>query len=385
MRDLLEQHLATRLRELGETVPEEVVVPADLQLRVNREVRRARRARRWPAVAVAAAIVAVVGSLAIVRGAAGHGSVRVSSSPSTSVSVHDALQPGTALLSSYDHFVVSLDARGRRNATMVNSHGVITYARATDLHHAIWYLSHRGTTSGCGDVVRADVDGHSSTIVARAVQFDVSRDGSRLALYGAGDLAHDSCMPVRAAGTGRVVVIDLTTLKSSELALDGVTSLRWSLDGSSLLAVRCTAAGCSADRIDVPAEISGPLDAFPSGPAPTPGVAESVEFGPEGLYVLRASSDGASASPVGTIDRYDPSSPAGPVRLFDGSGRWRLRQVVPTEVGTYVVAAPARQAGSTPAAGAAGGLYRLFAGRLIPVRAMSEPVTLSAVTPLPGG
>src|SRR5262245_60271695 len=238
MHDVIEQRLAARLREIGEAVPDDIVVPADLQLRVHREQRRVRRARRWPAVAAAAGVVALVGSLAAVRGAAHHDSVRVGSSSPTRAA-DDALHPGTVMLSSYDHYVVSLDRNGRRNETMVVSPGVISYARATDTHHAIWYLSHRGGSRTCGEVVRADVDGQTSTIVARAVAFDVSHDGSRLALYGAGDLAHDQCAPVRGPGTGRVVVVDLTTLRSSTVALDGVTSLRWSLDGSSVMAVRC--------------------------------------------------------------------------------------------------------------------------------------------------
>lgn len=385
MRDLLEERLATRLREIGATVPDNVAVPADLESRVHRERRRARTARRWPALAVAALVVAVVASLTVVRGAAGRDAVRVDSSSPTAP-VHDALAPGTVMLSAYDNFVVSLDARTRVNATMVVSTGAISYARATDAHHSIWYLSHRGATGGCGAVVRADVDGHTSRIVARAVAFDVSRDGSRLALFGAGDLVHDSCSPVGGPGTGRVVVLDLATHRWSGLALDGVTSLRWSLDGSALVAVRCRAAGCSADRIDVPAQLGGPLDdPVPIGPRPAPGVTESVEFGSEGMYLLRSAPDGTSGHPSGTIERYDPATSGAPIRLFDGSGRWRLRQVVPTAIATYVVAAPVPRPAFGPVAGSGLGLYRLVDGRLDLVRGLAGPVTLTAVSPLPAG
>jgi hypothetical protein len=385
MRDLLEQRLATRLREIADTVPDDVAVPLDLQLRVHREQRSTRRVRRWPAAAAAAVLVAVAGSLVVARGTSGHDSVRVGASPSTAAPVHDALDSGTVLLGAYGHFVVSLDARGRRSETMVSGHGEISYARATDSHHALWYLSRRGG-SGCADVVRADIDGHSSTVVARAVTFDVSRDGSRLALYGAGDLAHDECSPVHAVGTGRVVVVDLATRESSAVALDGVTSLRWSVDGSSVVAVRCGSGGCSAARLDVPAVPGAALaltgDAGLTAPA---GVTESVEFGFDGVYVLRSSSDAASGRPVGTIDRYVADGAAAPLRLFDGSGRWRLQQVVPTATGTYVVAAPGNRPGEGGDSGSGLGLYRLVDGRLVLVRPMSGPVALTAVNPLPAG
>jgi len=385
MRDLLEQQLATRLREIGETVPDEIPAPADLELRMQRERRRARRARRWPAVAAAAVVVAIVGGLVVVRGTGVRGSVRVATS-ATQGPVYDALQPGTVMLSSYGHFVVSLDANGHRNATMVKVHGNISYARATDTHHAIWYLSRRGAANGCGEVVRADVDGHSSTIVAQALTFDVSRDGSRLALYGAGDLAHGACAPVRSPATGHVVVVDLTTRRSSAVAVDDVTSLRWSLDGSELLAVRCRAGGCGVERIAVPAALGPRLDAVATDAlGSAAGVDESLEFGSDGLYVLRSSSDDTSGAPMQTIDRYDVAAPRLPITLFDGADRWRVRQVVPTATATYVVAAARRPAESTAATASPLGLYRLAAGQLVPVRAALGSGVLTAVTPLATG
>jgi hypothetical protein len=386
MRDLLEQQLAARLRELGETVPDQVGAPPDLELRVQREHRRARRGRVWPAIAAAAVVVAFVGGLAVARGTAGRGSVRVAASPSTQLPMRDALQPGTVMLSSYGRFVVSLDANGHRNATMVTGHGEISYARAIDTHHAIWYLSRRSTSNQCGEVVRADIDGHASSIVAKALTFDVSRDGSRLALYGAGDLAHGGCAPVRSPSTGHVVIVDLTTRRSSQLALDDVTALRWSLDGSELLALRCRAGGCAVDRIEVQGPLGARLEASAAGSlGSAAGVAEQLEFGSDGLYVLRASPDGASGAPTQTIRRYDATTPGSPITLFDGADRWLLRQVVPTAAATYVVATARRPAGSTAPTAPSLGLYRLVAGRLVPVRTMSGSVVLTAVTPLPTG
>ena len=191
---------------VGETVDDEVAVPADLELQVKRRRRRVRSSRLWSGLVVAAAIVTTVGTVAVVRGASGGGGVRVTTSPTTAVVAHDALQPGTVMLAARGRYVVSLDARGHTNATMVAAQvGDITYARATDDHHALWYLSMKKGSNACGDVVRADIDGRTSKIVTHAVAFDVSPDGSRLALYGAGDLTADRCSPVGRGAGGRVV------------------------------------------------------------------------------------------------------------------------------------------------------------------------------------
>jgi len=47
MRDTLEQQLAARLRSVGETIDDELAVPADLELQVKRRRRRVRSSRLW--------------------------------------------------------------------------------------------------------------------------------------------------------------------------------------------------------------------------------------------------------------------------------------------------------------------------------------------------
>jgi hypothetical protein len=383
MRDTLEERLATRLHAVGDSVADEPLAPpADLELRVQREQRRVRAARRWSAVAAAAAIVAVIGSVAVIRGTVGHGTVRIAASPTTLAAAPDALQPGTVMLSARGRFVISLDAAGHTNATMIEAeHGDIEYARATGDHRSLWYLSMKHGPDECGDVVRADIEGQSSEIVTQAVAFDVSPDGSRLALYGAGDLAHGQCRPVRDRAGGRVVVIDLASATSSSVAMD-VTSLRWSPDNASVVAVRCSSFDCSFQRIDVPSALGAPLVAengtrsiLKSGSVPS----ESVEFGPGGLYVL------SSSGPTDRVTRYDSGTLASPVTLFDGGRSWRIRQIVPTAAGLYVVAAAVPLAGSRPPAAGSVGLYRVVAGRLLPVRNLTSPGTLTPVAPLPAG
>lgn len=367
MRDSLEQRLATRLRTLGETVDDELPPPVDLELQVLRRRRGVRATRHWSGLSVAAAIVAAAATVAVVHGVTGRDPIRIATSPTTSVPVRDSLQPGTVMLSARGRYVVSLDVRGHTNATMVQAqHGDIRYARATADHRALWYLLLKKGSAACGDVVRADIDGRTSTIVTHAVAFDVSPDGSRLALYGAGDLAHDRCSPVKKGSVGRIVVLDLTTSASSALSVPNVTSLRWSPDGTYLVSVSCTPSGCDGyDIVDVPGTLGGPLAVEPGAARPARSVRfASVVFGPHDLYTL-------GRGPTVRIESVDPRAARGPVLVFSGGGTWDVTQVVPTTAGTYVVAARVKSATSA--------LYRIVEGKLVFVRPLDNPGTFTPV------
>ena len=299
------------------------------------------------------------------------------------------------MLSARGRYVVSLDANGHTNATMINAkHGDITYARATDDHSQLWYLSSIHGPTACGDVVRADIaEGHSSTIVTEAVSFDVSPDGSRLALYGGGDLAHGHCSPVKAGGAGHIVVIDLASAASSAMTMSNVTSLRWSPDGSYLVAVSCAAIGCqNVQRIDVPVQLGARLvDRTPARVFfPNSVRSLSTTFGPDGLYDLArsvsAAHPGAMTPTTETIGRYDSRTLAGPEPVFGGGGAWDVTQVIPAATATYVVAAPTTipVGGKVPVMGPAG-LYRVVAGGLVFVRSLDSPGNLTPVTPFRPG
>jgi hypothetical protein len=379
MRDTLEERLAARLGAVGDTVADELPVPVDLELQVVRHRRRARTARRWSEVAIAAAVIATVATVAVVHGTAGRGTVRIATS-STTASPADALQPGTLMLSARGLNVISLDATGHQNATMVAAlRGDIKYARATDDHRALWYLSLKKGLRACGDVVRADIaTGHSSTIVTHAVAFDVSPDGTRLALYGAGDLADDLCAPVSATQPGRVVVVDLTNNRSSAVAVPKLTSLRFSPDGSYLAAVDCGAARCEAfDRIEVPDELGSPLVVAPVSWSAYPDQSirsAAIEFGPGGLYMLKQ----LNPIPGRTIatERIDILDPRGlqPVETLFSARGWDVSQMMPTASGTYVVATLAKP--KPPK----WGLYLVRSGKLVPVRSLADPGTLTPVS-----
>ena len=390
MRDALEERLATRLGTLAETVGDDLPPPADLELQVLRRRRHTRRTRRWSGFAVAAAVVIATTSVAVLHRSSGHGSLRVESSSTTRATapLRDALQPGTVMLSARGHYVLSLDAGGHQNATMIKVQlGNITFARATDDHRALWYLSLRDGPKACGDVVRADIgEGHSSTIVTQAVAFDVSPDGSRLALYGAGDLAHDQCAPVKPGSAGRVVVVDLATSTSSAVAMSDVTGLRWSPDSSFLVASTCGSFECGFRRIGVPAVLPAPLVAAggtTAGFARVPaGSADRIVFGPEGLYELAQTvtpGRGAAAPSVTqSIARYDPQTLGSPQVVFVAGNTWDVQQVVPTAAATYVVAAPVATPRST-------GLYKIESGALRLVRTLESPGTFTPVAPFASG
>jgi hypothetical protein len=393
MRDGLEDRLTSRLQALADTVDDELPTPVDLELRVRRHRRQKRAARRWSSLAVAAAIVTAVTTVAVVHGTNGHDAIRIATSPTTSaIPVSDSLQPGTVMLAAGGRYVQTLDAIGRGNATMVAAGpgSNIVYSRATHDHRHIWYLSLRDGKNACGEVVRADVDGRGSTIVTKAVSFDVSPDGSRLALYGGGDVAHGHCSPVKAGSSGELAVVDATApaaSKASTLSVRNLTSLRWSPDGSYLAAVSCPVAGCEQfGTIDVPGELGAPLT-LPAAARTSHSArsirAASMEFGPDGLYIIEGNVAVAGRSTaIQRIDRVDARA-AQPVTIFS-SNTWSISQIVPTDAGTYVVAGRTHK--GPPASGDGPGLYRIQAGKLVLVRYLPDPAdTLTSVTPLADG
>ena len=395
MRDTFEEELVDRLVAVAETVDDEVVPPADLELLVHGRRRRERAVRRWVALTVAAAVVAAATTVAVVRGTTGGGSLRIATSSTTTPPVHDGLLPGTVMLSARGRDVISLDAAGHRNATMVHAvRGDIQFARVTADHSALWYLSLKRGLDACGDVVRADIERQTSRIVTHAVRFDVSPDGTRLALYGAGDPAHDHCAPVRTGSDGRLVVLDLAHSTSSEVVVGEVNSVVWSPDGSYVLTTGCGAPGCTVRRVDVPAALGAPLHVT-EGPAPYPSgsrlaaSATSIAFGPADLFGLEVGGSRAGATPAPTVVvRYDARSVAAqhgsisealaaatPV-LKVGAG-WTLSQLVPAVSATYVIAT------HTVGGAAKAGLYRIDAGRLVEVRPLTDPGSFTPVMPVP--
>jgi len=393
MRDTLEDQLADRLKSIGRTVADDIPTPVDLDARVRHRRNRSRAVRRWTAISVAAGIVAVVAGAALVQRTNGPGSVRIATSPTTGVALHDSLQPGTVLLSARGPYVISLGVDGHTNATMVTTkHGNIVYARATDDHRELWYLSQKHGQSACGDVVRADVDSNSSAIVTHAVSFDVSPDGSRLALYGAGDLAAGRCEPATRGAPTELTVVDLASATSSTLPIADITSMRWATGGDYLVLTSCSRQACGAlRRVDVPRDLTRPLvdtGVWSSAPG-FPTHVSRVEFGQGGLYALDVrtthTAKGA-AVPDSTVIRLDVATPGSTVeQLYSGGGRWDVSQIMPTSSGTFAVAAPVSTGGTLGRTDGPTGLYRIVAGQLVLVRNLAHPGIFTPVTPLFSG
>ena len=87
---------------------------------------------------------------------------------------------------------------------------------------------------------------------------------------------------------------------------------------------------------------------------------------------------------VESIYRYDARALDQPALVFGGAGDWDVSQVIPTAAANYVVAAPMVAKGKTRVSGATG-LYRIVRGRLVYVRSLAGPGTLTAVAPFAGG
>jgi hypothetical protein len=332
MPDTLVEQLRARLDDVAATAPLEVEPPPDLERRVQRVRRRARRRRVLTGLSVAAAFVtAVAVGAAMVEQTPARPSVTVQ--PPVAA-VADPVFANVVMLDARGPYVVALDAGGHQRATLVTAkRGNVVDAQLTADHRTLWYLSVAGRAGvDCGEVVRADVRSGESHIITRAASFAISPDGRRLALAG-------SCVPgveVREVPSGATVPVDLPA--------DRVIPMRWSPDGSSVLARGC-AATCS------------PLVSFNSSGSVhvVDAAGLSGAYAPSGVYVLRRDAIVLNGTTVLPLDN-----------------RWDVAQVAPTPAGTFVVATPRDPPG--PRA-----LYRIQDGALVLVKTFDY----GTLTPVP--
>ena len=165
-----------------------------------------------------------------------------------------------------------------------------------------------------------------------------------------------------------------------------LTGLSWSPDGSYIVAMSCAGECLPFQRIDVPTTLGRPLVVRLTGPELYPVRlirSASVAFGPDGLYTLEASVpvQGAAATrPTDQVQLVKAGTFDFAVPIFSGANEWTISQVVPTTAGTYVVATRVQRKG-TPGAPATG-LYLVRAGRLVLMRGLTEPGTLTPVPAL---
>ncbi len=373
MRDTLEQRLAARLHDVGETVPDDLEAPADLEQRVGR-VRNRRGVRRFAALSAAALVAVALATVAIVGRTQEPNRVDVNGRPGGP----DPLPAGTAMLDSRAEFVVAVGADGGQVATLVHANrGTIIDAQLTDDHRWLWYLSVPKTKkagSACGEVVRADVTRGTSAIVARAASFAISPDGTRLALAGGGDgSTGEKCTPLTdAMARARVVVTDLATEARSTWVDEAVprvhvfNQMRWSNDGRQIVTRICGDSCEPLVTFDVPAELGPPLLSNIIDQSGFLGVRPSAAFGPDGrLFVLERNVTERWKDHAQSVVVFDAATLQQPTTLLTVDWQWDLKEVVPTEAGLFVVGKPRNEAGETTGPT---GLYRVDGGNLVFVK-----------------
>jgi hypothetical protein len=384
MRDTLEQRLASRLQRVGDAVPDGIDPPADLEQRVARVRKRRRAATRLAVLSAAAIVTAALATVVVAGRAPAPNRVDVNGPPE----VVDPLAAGTVMLDSRASFVVAVGADGGQIATLVNAgRGTIIDAQLTSDHRWLWYLSVAKTKKAgteCGEVVRADIRRGSSAIVARAVSFAISPDGTRLALAGGGDFAGGVCVPLTGATVpARVVVKDLATEASSTWTDEGnprvhaFNQMRWSNNGRTLVTRICDATCESLVAYAVPGNLGPALRFRIVERSGFLGMRPSATFGPDGrLFVLERNVAARWKDHVQSVVVYDGGTLEHQSTVLRVDFRWDLKEVVPTEVGTFVVGrardASGRVAGPTA-------LYRVEHGALVAVKTFGDFGVLTPV------
>jgi hypothetical protein len=384
MRDTLERRLAAGLQRVADDVPDDLEPPADLEQRVAR-VRNRRRGMARLATLTAAAIVTVALGTVVVGGRTPTPNrVDVNGPPEAT----DPLAAGTVMLDSRASFVVAVGADGGQIATLVNAgRGTIIDAQLTSDHRWLWYLSVAKTKKAgaeCGEVVRADIRRGTSAIVARAVSFAISPDGTRLALAGGGDFAGGACVPLTDATVrARVVVTDLATEASSTWTdetsprVHAFNQMRWSNDGRTLVTRLCGETCESLVAYAVPDNLGPALRFRIVDQSGFLGVRPSATFGPDGkLFVLERNVAARWKDHVQSVVVYDGVTLDRPTTVLEVDFGWDLKEVVPTDVGTFVVGRPRDESGRVAGPTA---LYRVERGGLVPVKTFGDFGVLTPV------
>ncbi|HYL52389.1 MAG TPA: hypothetical protein VEZ15_10495 [Acidimicrobiia bacterium] len=385
MPDALERHLAAGLQAVAGTVPDDLAPPPGLEQRVAKVRNRRRGVTLLAALsAVAAVVIAALTIAAITGPAPAPNRVDVSGPGSTA----DPLVAGTVMLDSRASFVVAVGADGSQVATLVNAaRGVIVDAQLTRDHRWLWYLSVAKTKQAgaeCGEVVRADIMRGTSTIVAHAVSFAISPDGTRLALAGGGDGAGPACLSLTgAAARASVVVTDLASQARSTWTdevgprVTAFNQMRWSNDGRSIVTRICAKTCASLVAYDVPANLGAPLHSRTLDRSGFPGETPSAAFGPDGsLFVLERNVAADWRDHVQSLVVYDAATLAHPTTELRVDFHWDLKEVVPTEAGTFVVVTERSETGQATGPTA---LYRVEHGNLVAVKRFAD---FGVVTPV---
>jgi hypothetical protein len=355
MRDVLEEQLAARLRDLGDVVPAELEPPDDLDARVA-QARKSARARRYGAVLAVAAVFLVVVAIGTVLDGRTGDEAQIAVAP-----VSDPLPEGTVMLGAKGRYVTARDATGNVLATMVTTtHGNVLDAQVTADHKTIFYRV-TDPNSPCDKIARADIDGRTSQFVARGDAFAINPDGTRLAVSGYGDLASGKCS---ATGEGVVAVLDLENGATTKREGTAYRELLW--NGDELLV------GQACDLLAECGEVVGWTDLQSAPRVLEQAGTDAIERGPDGLYQVVRSQQKPGYS---TVVLRTGAATAPPIQLGEVSPGFTVRNIVPTESDLFVVA-------SAPGASGDARLFRLDADGMTLV-SDTDPGATSPVFPIP--
>jgi hypothetical protein len=368
MRSALEQRLADRLHDVGALLPDELDPPADLERRVARVGTR-HKGRVFTVLSIAALLVVTLGTVAVVSQSSGGTRVDVRGR-----AVIDPLPAGTVMLDARQSYVVAVDAGGHQVATLVNvQRGTVIDAQLTSDHRWLWYLSVAGRAGkDCGEVVRADVNSGTSEIMARAVSFAISPDGTRLA-RATGDELEDGCVSLTHIDTrAHLVISDLRTgdrstwVDQASPRASVFSQMRWSNDGRNVVTRVCGQSCESLVRFEVPNQLGGALRSYVITRSGFLGMRPPAAFGPgSALYVLTRNITQSWREHAQELLVYDGDTFEPTGNLLRVDWRWDLEEVVPTAAGVFVVGTPTDEHGRPTGLT---GMFRVENGELVHVK-----------------
>ena len=157
--------------------------------------------------------------------------------------------------------------------------------------------------------------------------------------------------------------------------------MRWSNDGRAIVTRICRETCESLVAYAVPDVLGSPLGLRVVDRSGFLGVRPSAAFGPDGsLFVLERNIAAEWKDHEQTIVVYDGATLDGPRTVLRTGFEWDLKEVVPTEAGTFVVGTPRDESGQVAGPTA---LYRVERGDLVPVKTFDDWGVLTPVLSRP--
>jgi hypothetical protein len=282
----------------------------------------------------------------------------------------DPLPAGSVMLSTSGRTISAVDATGhvlKKLVTAFAGRSVMNAQLMAD-RQTIWYATKADDNQTCPEIVKLDLQTNARTVVAHALDFAITEDGSKLLLVYpySNALVTNQCRPVPLApGTSSYAddlsVRNLSTGAQSALpsgaypsaGTGGPTGHVWiSPSGEELVASNCVADGCVTMTFTVPKDLNGPIVPDRTKPGPKCGCSTLVS-GPDGVYGV---DEGSWNDARNFFRRYDATNLTGTGAEVLAPKSGTLGSVAPSAAGVFVTGRPT---GSTT-----GVLYRVANGAL---------------------